>query len=81
MGVDAVTYAKSLLPHVQYSTEDAFRSDFEYLWKTIEAVVKAGATMNNVAPVFKILNRQTVNRSALAVFLHRIYHVRLRATV
>jgi 2-isopropylmalate synthase len=48
MGVDAVKYARTLLPHVQYSTEDASRSDFDYLWKTIEAVVKAGATMINV---------------------------------
>src|SRR5699024_9737508 len=38
----------TLLPDVQYSTEDASRSDFEYLWSTIEAVVKAGATMINV---------------------------------
>lgn len=48
MGVEAVKYAKTLLPEVQYSTEDASRADFEYLWKTIEAVVKAGATMINV---------------------------------
>lgn len=48
IGVDAVKYAKTLLPQVQYSTEDASRSDFEYLWKTIEAVIKAGATMINV---------------------------------
>lgn len=48
MGVDAVRYAKTLLPAVQYSTEDASRSEFEYLWATIEAVVKAGATMINV---------------------------------
>ena len=48
IGVEAVKYAKSLLPDVQYSTEDASRSDFEYLWETIEAVVKAGATMINV---------------------------------
>lgn len=48
LGVDAVKYAKSLLPEVQYSTEDASRSDFEYLWATIEAVVKAGATIINV---------------------------------
>ncbi|WP_028548007.1 2-isopropylmalate synthase [Paenibacillus sp. UNC451MF] len=48
MGVEAVKYAKTLLPYVQYSTEDASRSDFEYLWKTIESVVKAGATMINV---------------------------------
>ncbi|PAQ13476.1 2-isopropylmalate synthase [Bacillaceae bacterium SAOS 7] len=48
IGVDAVKYAKTLLPDVQYSTEDASRSDFEYLWATIEAVVKAGATIINV---------------------------------
>lgn len=48
IGVDAVKYAKTLLPQVQYSTEDASRSDFEYLWKTIEAVMRAGATMINV---------------------------------
>ena len=48
IGVDAVKYAKSLLPQVQYSTEDASRSDFEYLWKTVEAVMKAGATIINV---------------------------------
>lgn len=48
IGVEAVKYAKTLLPDVQYSTEDASRSDFEYLWSTIEAVVKAGATIINV---------------------------------
>ncbi|HZK72109.1 MAG TPA: 2-isopropylmalate synthase [Clostridia bacterium] len=47
-GVDAVKYAKTLLNDVQYSTEDASRSEFEYLWSTIEAVVKAGATMINI---------------------------------
>jgi len=47
-GVEAVKYAKSLCPNVQYSTEDASRSDFDYLWQTIEAVVKAGATMINI---------------------------------
>ncbi|MBE2978742.1 2-isopropylmalate synthase [Priestia megaterium] len=48
LGVDAVKYAKTFLPDLQYSTEDASRSDFEYLWTTIEAVVKAGATIINV---------------------------------
>lgn len=47
-GVDAVKYAKTLLNDVQYSTEDASRSEFEYLWSTIEAVVRAGATMINI---------------------------------
>ena len=48
IGIEAVKYAKTLLPDIQYSTEDASRSDFEYLWSTIEAVVKAGATIINV---------------------------------
>lgn len=48
IGVEAVKYAKTLCSQVQYSTEDASRSEFEYLWKTIEAVVKAGATMINI---------------------------------
>ncbi|MGI6561695.1 MAG: 2-isopropylmalate synthase [Clostridia bacterium] len=48
LGVEAVKYAKTLLPDVQYSTEDASRSDFEYLWQTVEAVVKAGATIVNI---------------------------------
>src|SRR5699024_8586771 len=29
IGVEAVKYAKTLLPEIQYSTEDASRSDFE----------------------------------------------------
>ncbi len=48
IGVDAVKYASSLCHDVQYSTEDASRSDFEYLWQTIEGVVKAGATVINI---------------------------------
>jgi 2-isopropylmalate synthase len=49
MGVNAVRYAKKLYPQVQYSTEDAGRSDFEYLWKTVKAVINAGATVINIA--------------------------------
>jgi 2-isopropylmalate synthase len=48
MGVSSVKYAKKYLPNVQYSLEDASRSEFEYMWKTIEAVVKAGATIINI---------------------------------
>src|SRR5699024_10992912 len=47
-GVEAVKYAKRLLLDIQYSTEYTARSDFEYLWSTIEAVVNAGATIINV---------------------------------
>jgi 2-isopropylmalate synthase len=39
MGVDAVKYAKTLLPHVQYSTEDASRSDVDYLKTIAQATI------------------------------------------
>ncbi|HEX3077137.1 MAG TPA: 2-isopropylmalate synthase [Lachnospiraceae bacterium] len=48
MGVSAVKYAKRYMEQVQYSLEDASRSDFEYIWKTIEEIVKAGATCINI---------------------------------
>src|SRR5699024_6574931 len=49
IGVEAVKYTKKLLPDIQYSTEDASRSDFEYLWQTIKAMINAGVTMINVS--------------------------------
>jgi 2-isopropylmalate synthase len=48
MGVEAVRYAKSLCPEVQYSTEDASRADRKYLYRVIEAVIDAGATIVNI---------------------------------
>lgn len=48
MGIDAVKYAKKFLNEVQYSTEDASRTEFEYLWRTIKAMIEAGATVINV---------------------------------
>jgi 2-isopropylmalate synthase len=48
MGVEAVRYAKKLCPDVQYSTEDASRSDRKYLFKVIESVIDAGATVVNI---------------------------------
>jgi len=48
MAVTAVKYAKSLCPDVEYSTEDASRTDFDYLCRVIEAAIAAGATTINV---------------------------------
>lgn len=48
IGLAALRYAKSLTEDVEYSTEDASRSDFDYLCKVIEAVVEAGATVVNI---------------------------------
>jgi 2-isopropylmalate synthase len=46
--VDAVKYAKSLCEDVEYSTEDASRTDFDYLCRVVEAVIQTGATVVNI---------------------------------
>ena len=46
--VDTVKYARSLCRDVEFSTEDASRTDFEYLCRTVDAIVKAGATTINI---------------------------------
>ena len=48
MAVDAVRYAKRYCEDVEYSTEDASRTDFEYLCKVVEAAIHAGATVINI---------------------------------
>jgi 2-isopropylmalate synthase len=47
-GVDAVRYAKEFVDDVQYYTEDAGRADPEYLYRVLEAVIAAGATVINI---------------------------------
>ena len=49
MAVDSVKYASSLCPDVEYSPEDATRSDTDYLCRVIREVIKAGATVVNIA--------------------------------
>jgi len=48
MGVDAVEHAKKFVEDVQYYTEDAGRADPEYLYRVLEAVIAAGATVVNI---------------------------------
>ncbi|HYH57435.1 MAG TPA: 2-isopropylmalate synthase, partial [Anseongella sp.] len=46
--VDAVKYAKSFVEDVEFYTEDAGRTDNEYLARVCEALIKAGATVLNI---------------------------------
>lgn len=48
MAVDAVRYAKRYCEDVEYSTEDASRTDFEYLCRVVDAAIAAGATVINI---------------------------------
>jgi len=46
--VAAVRLAHSYTPDVEFSAEDAFRSDLEFLCQVVEAVINAGATTVNI---------------------------------
>ncbi len=48
MAVGAVRHAKRYCEDVEYSTEDASRTDFEYLCRIVDAVIRAGATVVNI---------------------------------
>jgi 2-isopropylmalate synthase len=43
-----VAYARNLCPTIEFSAEDATRSDWDYLCRVFEAAIKAGATTINV---------------------------------
>jgi len=45
---EAVAYAKSLCPDVEFSAEDSTRSDLPFLCQVVEAVIDAGANVVNI---------------------------------
>jgi len=48
MSFDAVSYAKTFLDDVEFSAEDAGRTDIGYLAEIIETAIEAGATTVNI---------------------------------
>jgi len=48
MAVDAVKYAKKKMTNIEFSPEDASRSEKEFLYRILEQVIKAGATTVNI---------------------------------
>ena len=46
--IKGVMYARTLCPVVEFSAEDASRSDWDYLCEVFESVIAAGATIINV---------------------------------
>lgn len=48
MSYDAVAYAKSFVQDVEFSAEDAGRTDIGYLAEVVEAAIEAGATTINI---------------------------------
>lgn len=45
---EAVSYAKSLVEDIEFSAEDAFRSELPFLIKVFETAIEAGATTINI---------------------------------
>ncbi|MEX2581928.1 MAG: 2-isopropylmalate synthase [Gemmatimonadota bacterium] len=45
---EAVRYAKTLVDEVEFSPEDALRTDIPFLCKVVEAVIEAGANVVNI---------------------------------
>ena len=48
LAVQSVKYAKKYCPDIEFSPEDATRSEREFLFKVVEAVIDAGATTVNI---------------------------------
>jgi 2-isopropylmalate synthase len=48
VAVDSVRYARQQTSDVQFSAEDATRSDFDFLCKVVESVIAVGATTINL---------------------------------
>ena len=48
LAVESVKYAKNLIPDIEFSPEDATRTQKEFLYRVIEEVINAGATVVNI---------------------------------
>lgn len=48
LAIKSVKYAKKYCPDIEFSPEDASRSEREFLFRVIEAVIEAGATTVNI---------------------------------
>jgi len=48
MAIDAVKYARNKVEDVEFSAEDATRTEKRFLYRILEAVIKAGATTVNI---------------------------------
>ncbi|MFB5662907.1 2-isopropylmalate synthase [Alteribacillus sp. HJP-4] len=58
--VDSVKYAKQRFPHVQWSAEDACRSDLDFLVKIIEKVIDAGAEVINLPDTVGFITQEEI---------------------
>src|SRR5699024_8879049 len=58
--VESVKYAKTMFPHVQWSAEDACRSDLDFLVRLIEKVIDAGAEVINLPDTVGYITQEEI---------------------
>ncbi|MEW5895695.1 MAG: 2-isopropylmalate synthase [Candidatus Omnitrophota bacterium] len=58
MAIEAVKYAKSKIADVEFSAEDATRSNPEFLYRIVEQVIEAGAVTVNIPDTVGYTNPQ-----------------------
>ena len=82
--VEAVTYARNLCEDVEFSLEDASRTDPDFMCRVVESVIKAGATTVNLpdtvgyatpqeisAMVSNVMNRvPNIDRAIVSMHVH-----------
>lgn len=82
--VAMVRHARNLCPEVEFSAEDASRTDIDYLCRVVEAVIKAGAQIVNIpdtvgyttpvefgATISALMNRvPNIDQALIAVHCH-----------
>jgi len=79
---EMVTYARNLAPQVEFSAEDAMRSDPDFLVKAVDAAIRAGAqvinipdtvgyaTPNEMAAMIQYLKQHVENIDTIALSVH-----------
>ncbi|MDH5716820.1 MAG: 2-isopropylmalate synthase [Spirochaetia bacterium] len=82
MAVDAIKMARDMVDDVEFSAEDATRSDIIYLTEIVEAAIEAGAstinipdtvgyiTPNEYAEIFKTLHQKVKNADRVIFSTH-----------
>lgn len=60
--VEMVSYARSLCPEVEFSPEDATRTNPEFLYRVVEAVINAGARVVNIPDTVGYLTPGEIGR-------------------
>ncbi|MGD2205438.1 MAG: 2-isopropylmalate synthase [Anaerolineae bacterium] len=70
MGVEAVKHAKKYVEDVQYYTEDAGRAEPAYLYRVLEAVIAAGATVVNIPDTTGYTSPDEFGRLIAGIFAH-----------